>query len=517
MPESPKTKSLTIPPPVKGWNTKDPISQMDPLYAVEIENYFPNNGTVDLRNGSLIFSSTPPAGFGVYLAIFDYTTSAGVRWIVGNGTHGVGARPFSVDSTGACADISNAGAVVFSGSRAWSVNFQGSIFIKSNDSTTDVVSWAGSGNAAYAAFIGPGGDDKALRCVTAYKNRLYFSGVDLSVWYGGVNAITGALTQFDFSGVMPHGGQIKYIGPISPDINNQRQNNFCVITSEGDVAIYTGDNPADANWQITGQYYIGPPVGIQSFIEFQNDVLVVTDAGLVSVLSVVNGSALENSYLTDNIQSVYKSYIDLCRALSVSTGLAYYDIVCGTYYPGGNFIAITIPTAASASGYKTLVFNTINKAWCLWTGITPICWCNYDNKAMFAPGAVARVMRADTGYYDEDPATPAAILTRTTTLRFAFNYLGEPNIVKTPTQAIPILYESENLALTLDCDMDYSDTTATSSNTTTGDTSYILYKPTCGLRAYPGKAVSIRMDDSVTTKRRSIQAVEVFWKDADIR
>jgi len=31
-----KTYSKTIPPPVLGWNTKDPISQMDPLYAPEI-------------------------------------------------------------------------------------------------------------------------------------------------------------------------------------------------------------------------------------------------------------------------------------------------------------------------------------------------------------------------------------------------------------------------------------------------------------------------------------------------
>lgn len=512
MPESPKTKSLTLPPPVRGWNTKDPISQMDPLYAVEMENYFPNNGTVDIRNGSRIFSSTP--GFFTHnmASAFDYTTAAGVRWIVGQAA-GVGStRPYSVDSSGAVSDISGGGAVTMSGIYASAVNFQGRIFMKSQDSGTDVVVWTGTGNAAYAAFTGPSGDDKALRWVTAYKNRLYFAGVDLSVWYGSPNAVTGALTQFDFSSVMPHGGRILYIGPLSPDINNQRQNNFCVISSEGDVAIYAGDYPGDANWQIIGQYYIGPPAGINSFIAFQNDVLVVTDSGLVSVLAVANGSALENAYLTDNIQSVYKDYIATARTVSGT------DSISGLYYPGGNMILVSITQTTTPSySFVTLVFNTINKAWALWTTIAPFFWCNYDNKLMFTAGTTPRIMRGDFGDYDENPASPAAILTRTTTLRFAFNYLGETEVVKQPTQMVPILYESEGLSLTGNCDVDYSDDTATSTETNTTDTAYKLYKPQMGLKAYPGKAISVRFDGSVTTKRRSIQAVEVFWKDGDIR
>ena len=510
MPESPKTKSLTIPPPVKGWNTLQPISQMDPLYAVEMENYFPNNGTVDIRNGSRIFSSTPGSATG-FFSIFNYTTSAPVKWMVAVTNTAAGIRPYSIDSSGAINDISNAGAVTFGALLASGVSFNGRIFIKSIDNTNDVVTWNGTGNATLAAFTGPGGDDKALYKVAAYKNRLYFSGIDLSVWYGGVNAVTGALVQYDFSGVMPNGGQIAYIGTLSPDINNQRQNNFCVISTEGDVAVYTGDYPGDANWQIVGQYYIGPPLGISSFIKYQNDILVITDSGLVSVLAVVNGAALDSSYLTDNIQSVYKDTIALCRAAS------FQNYSSGAYYPTGNFIVVSLLTSQVSGTAKNFVFNTINKAWSLWTGLNPYGWTNYDNKLMFSAFEAPRIMQADTGYYDENPASAAAILTRTTTLRFAFNYLGETEVVKQPTQMVPILYESEGLSLTGNCDVDYSDDTATSTETNTTDTAYKLYKPQMGLKAYPGKAISVRFDGSVTTKRRSIQAVEVFWKDGDIR
>ena len=46
-----KSREITLPAPIKGLNKKDPMSAMDPLYAIEMDNYIPLDGKVELRPG----------------------------------------------------------------------------------------------------------------------------------------------------------------------------------------------------------------------------------------------------------------------------------------------------------------------------------------------------------------------------------------------------------------------------------------------------------------------------------
>ena len=41
----------TLPAPVGGWNTRDALAATEPLYALELENFFPTRGRVSLRRG----------------------------------------------------------------------------------------------------------------------------------------------------------------------------------------------------------------------------------------------------------------------------------------------------------------------------------------------------------------------------------------------------------------------------------------------------------------------------------
>jgi hypothetical protein len=119
------------------------------------------------------------------------------------------------------------------------------------------------------------------------------------------------------------------------------------------------------------------------------------------------------------------------------------------------------------------------------------------------------VCKAWDGYVDTNQSTGAS-KTRTHKLRPAFNYLGDRSSVKTFVSARPIIYQSEGLDLTMDADVDFADTTATNRETNTADTSYKIYQPSMGLNGI-GKCVSVRIDGTVTTKRSSLQAIEVFY------
>src|SRR5690242_2485321 len=47
----PVSVTASIPAPINGWNAKDALADMEPLDAVQLDNFFPTPSTVELRNG----------------------------------------------------------------------------------------------------------------------------------------------------------------------------------------------------------------------------------------------------------------------------------------------------------------------------------------------------------------------------------------------------------------------------------------------------------------------------------
>jgi hypothetical protein len=509
MAESEKTFSKTIPPPVLGWNTKDPISQMNELFSPGIENYFPGNGTVSLRNGYTKHVISATAGTFVHLA--EYVNNAGSHFLIGFASLG---SQYNVTSAGAGTALT--GAVSITATEFYTVNYRGLLFIKGYNTLGNPDMYYTDGtNLTAAAFTGPGGDDKDLWRLTTYKGRLYALTIsDASMWYAGLDSITGAMTQFDFQSLLTLGGKPWYIGTFSMTGGDISQEYFCMISEQGEVYIYEGDYPGAGNWAVASHFFIPAPVGRKSFFNWRSDILIITYDGLVSLREYIGTPAGEDYvFLSDNIASEFKSAVaDVASSANQIQGIV---------YPRGQYLLVNFYD--SLFNPFQFVMNTQTRGWTKFTGQKAACWSLLNNRLYFGGTSQAAVSPklcvslADNGAFDQNPDDDS-VITRTTKLRFAFNYLDQPHQTKILTECVPIVYESENLDLTLNADVDYSDTTATSANTTTGDTSYKLYSNVrCGLKADPGKAVSIRLDGTATTKRRSIQAVEVFWKDGGIR
>ena len=138
-----KTFSKTIPPPVLGWNTKDPISQMDPLYSPEIENYFPGNGVVSLRNGYTQHVKTV-IGSGYY-HIDEHVSSAGVHNLIAITALGV---PYNVTSSGAGTLIT--GGYATQSSENYTVNYRGRLYCKGYTAGAGADLFSTDGTAATA-------------------------------------------------------------------------------------------------------------------------------------------------------------------------------------------------------------------------------------------------------------------------------------------------------------------------------------------------------------------------------
>ena len=47
----PVAQPESVPAPIKGWNTRDALTSMDPLDAVQLDNWYPDASGLNLRNG----------------------------------------------------------------------------------------------------------------------------------------------------------------------------------------------------------------------------------------------------------------------------------------------------------------------------------------------------------------------------------------------------------------------------------------------------------------------------------
>ena len=75
-----RVKTKTIPFPVKGWNTRDPLEDMDPQYAVELVNVFPRARDGALRRGFAVHSTG--MGSGAVPTLIEYAGETGTRQLI---------------------------------------------------------------------------------------------------------------------------------------------------------------------------------------------------------------------------------------------------------------------------------------------------------------------------------------------------------------------------------------------------------------------------------------------------
>ena len=60
--KSPTYSSVSIPAPVKGWNAKDALANMDQEFAITLDNVFPNLTDVEVRSGYASYSTGNGSG-----------------------------------------------------------------------------------------------------------------------------------------------------------------------------------------------------------------------------------------------------------------------------------------------------------------------------------------------------------------------------------------------------------------------------------------------------------------------
>jgi len=290
-----------------------------------------------------------------------------------------------------------------------------------------------------------------------FKSRLWFVEKNsLRVWYMPTLSIGGAASSLDFSSYFSRGGYLMAMGTWSLDAGYGMDDYAVFITSEGQVAVYKGTDPASSTtWSLVGIYEIGSPIGRRCFVKYAGDLLVICQDGLAPLSKALMSSRINTQeMLTDKIQHVISDYVS-----QYYSNFGWQTIL----FPMENMLILNVPASSTVS-YQ-LVMNTISGAWSRFLGWNAACFVMHGDSIYF--GASGGVFKAWSGQDDAG-----------TNINFeaqqSFNYFGREDQLKMVKMLRPIISTNGSPSILLGVNTDF-DTTAPTGVPTFTPLSYAIW------------------------------------------
>ena len=425
-------RSHSISAPVGGWNARDALANMPPNDAVSLVNLFPSTTSCNLRYGHTRYSTGITGWVESLMAYVGGATQklfAAAGTVIYDVTSG-GAASSSVTSlTNARWQYVNN--TTTGGSYIQCVN--GADYMRFFNGT----SWAKDTDGVPYNITGI--DTRTVTNITMSHNRVWMTQANtLKAWYLATASIGGAATAFDLSSFCLRGGYLMAIESWTMDAGYGMDDMTVFITSEGEILVYRGTDPASATtWGLVGVYWIGSPIGRRCAIKYAGDLLIITRDGVQPMSLALQSSRLNPRIsITDKIQN------------AVSSAVTSYGSIYGWQilpFSDENMLILNVPLQASST-YQQYVMNTITKAWCSFTGWNAVCWELFGDMPYFGGnGYVGKAWntQSDNGgviYFDGFQA---------------FNYFGNRGTQKHFTQMRPVFGTNGTPSVTTKINIDF--------------------------------------------------------------
>ena len=413
-------RTETLPAPTRGIIQHENEAYMQPGGAIVADNWLPTMKGIKLRGGCIRFCDlhaldvpvppVPDPSRKPVVSAFTYITATQQRMFAAQQTklfECTTSTPVLVASgrtsgNYGTAQITNAAGVNF----LIAVNDAGDLPLRFNGT-----SWATLANSSGTASDGVTNIYGAtVSYVCKYRNRLYFVGSkSMSMWFLPVGAVGGALTEIPMSASTTKGGYILFAASWSIDAGDGIDDKLAIVTSEGEILIFSGGDPA-TDFTQEGRYAISPPLGINAWSNVGGDLLILTVDGIVPISQAITKSAgqLELALVTRAIKPMWRSEVALKRAYPWT--MAKWDDY------GANFV--TFPGGPAGNRY-CLAMNNTTGAFARCVGWDAMCFIR-KGADMFFGTQDGIVMQADrTGKDDGLPYVA--------TLVFGWDTFGQPS------------------------------------------------------------------------------------------
>lgn len=373
--------------PFGGWNARDDVTDMPAEDALVLDNLIPGDASVTLRKGKTLHAD----GLGApVLSLMEYSPPTGSAKLFA----AISSKIFDVTSAGTIDPDTDD--VVDSLSNG---NWQHTMFATAGGNFLVMVNGADGvrtySGSAWATETITGATAANFVTVTAHQSRLWFiEEGTMKVWYLDALAKSGAATSINFAALSRLGGKLMAMASWTRDSGTGIEDLAVFITSQGEVHIYQGSDPASAEtWSRVGTFKIAEPIGRRCLIKVGGDVGVLTVQGLVPLSGVLSRaeSAQGQVAITDKIRGAYTS------AYARSGSMLGWQVV---EYPVGKLLIVNVPIIENDSA-EQFVMNSVNGRWCRFKGFDAGCW-SLLNSDLFFGNAIGTIYRYDR---DSDDGT----------------------------------------------------------------------------------------------------------------
>jgi len=445
------SRVITVPAPVGGLNARDSLADMKPTDAVILTNWFCRPDKVINRKG---FTSWSTGITGDIQSMFCYTPTSGFQEMYAVADSGGSCSIYDISSTGAvgAATVSSLTSAQY---RTHHMTNAGGTYLYAVNGSDDPLLYDGTTFTAINGTSTPaitGVTTANLIDLVVHQNRFWFVEKNtMSCWYLGTEAISGAATEFNFGALFKRGGHISTIATWTIDAGAGMDDHFVVITTNGEVAIYSGTDPSSSTtWSLVGVYYIAQPIGPNSHIKYEGDVLVLTKEGVLPLSKALLSDRVNPKIaITDKIRS------------EVTQDVASYGENYGwsiTLFNPQNMLIMNVPTSSTTS--EQYAMNTINGSWSRFTGINARSFVNANGSIYFGTNG-------GTVYKFWDGASDDGLEITTYCLP-AFNNFGKDSQTKFVKMARVIIGYDSNISINTVVNVDFDTTSPAGIPTYTG-------------------------------------------------
>lgn len=427
-----KSRNYILPSPLGGLNARDSLDMMPETDAIVMDNYIPGETKITLRRG---FSRYATIGEPVRTLVEFRAEDGNNRFFAFAGN-----SIWDISSIREAVDLQKD----FTSADWQTVQFKNRLFAVNGYDKPQTFYINDSGEEIWedAEFSGTNLVPELLVNVASSKQRLWFvEKGSMKAWYSeGVSEIKGNLLSFDMTTVARDGCYLVAVASWTQDGGQGMDDLTVFLTSEGEALVYAGSNPNSADdWTLKGVFRIARPIGYRCTLQYQGDVIVITEDGYLPLSKALPIECANNSQIafSDKIRGLV-----LSRTRSNANKFGWQAII----YNRGGYAIFNVPVNQQ---FEQHVINTNTGAWCRFTGLAAQCWGLFNGRAYF--GMDDGVMLFDDGYSDNRAFIEGQV-------EQAYSNLGSANIKK--VQLLNPRTKSANpYALVVYTNTDFADTT----------------------------------------------------------
>lgn len=414
-----KIRSKQFPAPTAGWVTNENVAMSSPLTAFRMDNWFPETTSVRLMGGSLRHATID----GAVESMLSYRSGLQSAFFA--------ADEENIYDVTVPADPAVPVSPVVSGQTsgyysAISFTTSGGQFLYALNGTDEAqlfngTSWMAINGSSAPAITGVNTEDLIQGWV--YRNRLFFvEKQSMNVWFPPVGSLGGALQNITLQGIYRRGGHVLFGATWSLDAGDGLDDKCVIVSSEGEVAVFEGSNPAGTqttDWNLIGVYDSARPLGKNGWMRVGGDLLILTEEGIIPLTAIIqkDPAALALSAVSRPIEPDWRREAVARRSLP-------WEMVKWTEK---NMGIVNVPASSAIHDHHCYVVNLESGAWARRTGWDTRSLHIFNESAFFGTSD-GRVMRMEAGGVDDGDVYEATIINH-------FDHLDSPGTYKSVKQA----------------------------------------------------------------------------------